>query len=193
MRCSHAVDDKELLRTGVLRARKQIRAPSLATAGHALAAHAPALVARGRTIAAYAGVGTEPPTQPLLEALVALQARVLLPVVRGTDLDWAVFTSWSELRPGSLGLLEPSGVCLGGHAAASAVVVLVPALAVDRRGHRLGRGGGFYDRWLPRVPPSCRIAVVHDAEVLATVPHERHDQRVGGLLTPRRGLVLFDQ
>lgn len=63
-------------------------------------------------------------------------------------------------------------------------VVLAPALAVDRLGRRLGRGGGSFDRALARVDPRRALAVVYDDEVLDHIPAEPHDQRVGGALTP---------
>ena len=68
--------------------------------------------------------------------------------------------------------------------------VLVPSLAVDRDGHRLGRGGGYYDRVLATVPRARRVAVVYDEEVVATVPHDPHDVDVAFALTPS-GLVLL--
>ncbi len=62
-------------------------------------------------------------------------------------------------------------------------VVLVPALAADRAGHRLGRGGGSYDRALTRVRPGALVvAVVHRDELLASVPVEAHDVAVGAIL-----------
>ena len=81
------------------------------------------------------------------------------------------------------------GPPLAAAAIASAEVVLVPALAVDRRGHRLGQGGGSYDRALPRTH-GLRIAVVFADEVLDEVPVEPHDAVVDGVLT-EHGLVRF--
>jgi 5-formyltetrahydrofolate cyclo-ligase len=65
----------------------------------------------------------------------------------------------------------------------AADVVLVPALAADRAGHRLGRGGGSYDRALQRVRPGAlAIAVVHAHELLDRVPAEPHDRRVSAVM-----------
>jgi 5-formyltetrahydrofolate cyclo-ligase len=68
-------------------------------------------------------------------------------------------------------------------------VVLVPALAVDRRGRRLGRGGGYYDRTLASLAGPA-YAVVYDDEVVEEVPVEPHDVAVAGALTPS-GLVVM--
>ena len=75
---------------------------------------------------------------------------------------------------------------------ALASVVLVPALAVDRRGVRLGRGGGYYDRSLSlRRPDAHLVAVVRDEEIVEEVPSEAHDVRMTHALTPRQGVVVL--
>lgn len=186
------VDDKQLLRAGLLRARAALTPEALAAAAIEIAAHADDIAVAGRLVAAYAGVGTEPPTRQLLEALAACGARVLLPVVAGDDLDWAEFTSWADLGRSERGLLEPAGPRHGRLAAGRADVVLVPALAVDRRGTRLGRGAGYYDRWLADVDTRV-IGVVYDTELVDVLPREPHDRPVDAALTPQRGVVALGQ
>lgn len=177
----------------MLRRRGALSAATRTGAGAQLAAHAPVLAARAGTVAAYAGVGTEPPTRALVEALLALGVEVLMPVVRGRVLDWARLDAWSRLGPAPLGLLEPRTAPLGVHAAGAADLVLVPALAVDARGNRIGRGGGYYDRALVHISRERLVAVVYDEDLVAAVPHEPHDRPVGAVLTPRRGLVSLAQ
>ncbi|HTC69985.1 MAG TPA: 5-formyltetrahydrofolate cyclo-ligase [Acidothermaceae bacterium] len=122
------------------------------------------------TVASYLSIGGEPGTGVLMEVLAG--ARVIVPVLLpDRDLDWAGADAPSEL--------------LGVDAIASADLVLVPALAVDRSGRRLGRGGGSYDRALARVTPGQTVlAVVHDDEILDAVPFDDHDRPVDGALTP---------
>ncbi|MBV9030105.1 MAG: 5-formyltetrahydrofolate cyclo-ligase [Pseudonocardiales bacterium] len=144
------------------------------------------------TVCAYWPVGNEPGSPALLDGLVRRGCRVLLPVVgaAAVALDWAEYTGAGSLRAGPLGLLEPTGPRLGRAAIAAAVLVLVPALAVDRRGTRLGRGGGHYDRTLPLASPGTPlVAIVRDDEVLASLPAQPHDVPVTAALTPRRGLL----
>ncbi|MDQ1685694.1 MAG: 5-formyltetrahydrofolate cyclo-ligase [Frankiaceae bacterium] len=141
---------------------------------------------RNPTIAAYAGVEEEPPTRALLDALVRRNARLLLPVLTGDAdaLDWAPYEGWDALSTARWGLLEPTSERLGSGAIGTADLVVVPALAVDRAGHRLGRGRGFYDRALANVDRDRTVAVVYASELLDHVPSEPHDRQVGWALTP---------
>jgi 5-formyltetrahydrofolate cyclo-ligase len=180
---------KAELRAELLAARTKRDAEQRLQLGRALAVSSAALEVPG-TVAGYVGVGTEPPTSALLDELRRRGAEVLLPVVLpGGVLDWA--TGSAELVSGQLGLREPGGPYLGPHAVREAGLVLVPALAVDLAGHRLGRGGGYYDRVLATLPRTVLlVAVVFDDEVLADVPVEEHDRPVDGVLTPS-GLQMF--
>lgn len=144
-------------------------------------------------IATYVPLGTEPggPDLPEVVRLAApTSAVLLLPVLLPDgDLDWASYEGPASLRPGARGLMEPAGPRLGTAAIAQADLVVVPALAVDRRGVRMGRGGGSYDRALARVPVTAfTVALLHDGELLDSVPAEAHDQRVRAAITPAQGL-----
>jgi 5-formyltetrahydrofolate cyclo-ligase len=143
-------------------------------------------VRRAATVAAYVSIGQEPGTGPLLDLLAALGKRVVLPVLLpDNDLDWAAYGGPGDLVPAGRGLLEPVGRRLGVDAVATADVVLVPALAVDRTGMRLGRGGGSYDRALGRVPVGTFVcALLYDGELVDRVPHDDHDRPVTAVVTP---------
>lgn len=145
------------------------------------------------TICAYVPVGSEPGGAEL-PAVLATVARVLLPVLLPDgDLDWAEYTG--DLVAGPRGLREPAGPRLGVDAVRSADLVLVPALAVDRRGVRMGRGGGSYDRVLARLAAPLRrplvVALLHDGEIVDEVPAEPHDRAVDAALTPGSGFTRF--
>lgn len=144
-----------------------------------------------RTIAAYVPVGTEPGTPALLDTLVEQGCRVLLPVVNGAGpLEWAEYTGTHSLRSATHGLLEPAGEHLGTNAIVAAQALLVPALAVDHRGVRLGKGAGHYDQSLPfAAPTATMLAVVRDTEFVPELPGEDHDVRVHGVLLPNQGMV----
>ncbi|MEU9115734.1 5-formyltetrahydrofolate cyclo-ligase [Streptomyces sp. NPDC048483] len=141
------------------------------------------------TVAAYVSIGHEPSTGPLLDALRAAGVRVLLPVLLpDNDLDWAEYEGAERLVRAGWGLLEPAGERLGLEAVTGADVVLLPGLAVDGRGLRLGRGGGSYDRVLERLEragaAASLVVLLYDTEVLEEVPAEAHDRPVHAAVTP---------
>ena len=132
------------------------------------------------TVAAYYSFGTEPGTHGLVYALWKRGSYVLLPVLRpDMDLDWASYEGPESVRPGPRGTTEPAEPSRGVDAVARADLVIVPALAADRRGVRLGRGAGCYDRALARVGGMVpTVALLYDGELVDEVPAEGHDQRV---------------
>jgi len=146
------------------------------------------------TVAAYVPVGWEPGGPGLPEALSAALppgGRLLLPVLLDDgDLDWAYYEGPHSLRAGPRGLREPAGPRLGVDAIREAALVIVPALAVDRSGMRLGRGGGSYDRALARAGTAFTVALLHDGELVESVPAEEHDQTVRAAVTPSSGVTL---
>jgi 5-formyltetrahydrofolate cyclo-ligase len=148
-------------------------------------------VAAAGTIAAYYSVGTEPDTRSLVFALWKRGSYVVLPVLLGDgDLDWASYEGPDSLAPGPRGLLQPTEPVRGVGTVARADVVLVPALAVDLSGNRLGRGGGSYDRVLARVGPQVpAIALLYDGELLPAVPVMPHDQPVRAVARPAHGIT----
>ncbi|MFB7943664.1 5-formyltetrahydrofolate cyclo-ligase [Kitasatospora phosalacinea] len=188
-------NDKAELRSRLLSERRALTAAERSAAAGALAGHAAALVPPGGTVAAYVSVGAEPGTRPLLGALAARGVRVLLPVLLpDNDLDWARYEGDDRLSPAARGLLEPTGPRLGPDAVLTADVVLLPGLAVDPRGVRLGRGGGSYDRVLARLarggarPLLATLLYAH--ELGGTVPAEPHDLPVHAAVTPE-GVTRF--
>ncbi|MDV6014304.1 5-formyltetrahydrofolate cyclo-ligase [Haloechinothrix sp. LS1_15] len=153
----------------------------------------PDIAGAAHTVCGYVPFGSEPGSLALLDALLSVHVQVLLPVIpeRAGPLDWAPYTGPSSLRDGPIsGLKEPAADTLGSAAISRAEVVLVPALAVDRSGVRLGKGGGYYDRSLPLAAPETElIAVVRDTELVDELPTEPHDVRMTGALTPGYGHV----
>lgn len=183
---------KAALRARILAVRRAMTAEQLADAGRQLrdaVLELPELQMAG-TVAAYLAIGTEPATQGLIFALWKRGTYVLLPVLLpGGDLDWATYEGPDSVAPGPRGLLQPAGDRRGVAAICSADLVVVPALAVDGAGRRLGRGGGSFDRALARVGPAIlTVALLYDGELLDEVPAGGHDQLVRAVAQPGRGI-----
>ncbi|MEU6194648.1 5-formyltetrahydrofolate cyclo-ligase [Streptomyces sp. NPDC047061] len=190
-----AEGDKRTLRREFLGVRNRLTTDVVREAADALAGHALELpeLAHARTVAAYVSVESEPGTLTLLDALLARGVRVLLPaLLPDHDLDWGAYGGEGSLarvqHGGKMALFEPSGERLGPDAVLGADVVLLPGLAVDARGMRLGRGGGSYDRVLARLERAgahpALVVLLYDTEVVERVPAEEHDRPVQAVVTP---------
>lgn len=148
------------------------------------------------TVCAYISSGSEPGTGPLLEALVGAGHRVYVPVCEsGNQLSWTEWTpgtglALSEFAP----VMEPTGPRLPFARLGAVAGLLLPALAVDAAGVRLGQGGGYYDRFLAALASPAEggtqtvptAAVVHEQEVFpqGVLPHDVLDRPVAWLVTP---------
>ena len=181
--------EKDVWRKRLVKARAELSSEVRAAEAQALADAVSAVAWPAATVCAYVPVGTEPGSVAMLDALRAAGRRVLLPIVTGREpLDWGVYFGADSLVPGPFGLREPTGLRLGRGAVANADAVLIPALAVDRRGVRLGRGAGHYDRSLGGVT-APRIAIVRAEEFVDRLPVEPHDVLMTAVLTPSGGFV----
>lgn len=168
--------DKRAARAIVRAGRRARPANQRAVDAAALAGHLRSVIAGMPTgcAAAYTALPTEPPTDDLIRSLDRAGWAVMLPVLLSdNDLSWQV-----------------DGQDAGTDHIGRADLLIVPALAVDRRGHRLGQGGGSYDRALLRRPPGAfTIAIVYDDELAQLLPSEPHDLQVDAVITPHAGLA----
>lgn len=185
--------DKASIRRRLVAARMAMPPAERTAAGRLIRDHIlemPQVSAAG-TVAAYYSVGTEPDTHGLIFALWKRGSYVVLPVLLPDgDLDWASYEGPDSLAPGPRGLLQPTDAVRGPATVARADVVLVPALAVDASGNRLGRGGGSYDRALARVGGQVpTIGLVYDGELVPRLPAEPHDRAVRAVARPSHGIT----
>lgn len=193
---SEAAQAKARMRGAVLAARRSAPVAVREAADAALLGTLTGLVRRirARTVAAYAPMNCEPGGTDLPEALAATGVpRLLFPVLRDDlDLDWAAYAGADSLAPADRGFRQPLSPRLGVAAVDTADLVVVPALAVDPAGVRLGRGGGSYDRALAHVPASTLVtALIYDDELVERLPAEAHDRPVRAAITPSAGIVYL--
>jgi 5-formyltetrahydrofolate cyclo-ligase len=175
---------KDELRAAALGRRRARGAEELEAAAEAIAAHLLAApFARVDVVAGHLSMASEPGTGPMLAGLHHRGAEIIVPVT-GPDhsLDWVRWSPGTETVTSPIGVPEPAGERLGPDALARAELVIVPALAVDLAGHRLGRGAGYYDRALADIQvPRC--ALVFADELVGDVPHDAHDVPVDLVVT----------
>ncbi len=135
-----------------------------------LLAH-PRIIA-SHTILLYCSLPDEVDTRTVLERLC--HKRVLLPKVTGdTTMELRLYTGPQDLEKGAFGIMEPTGTLF--HDYESIDVAVVPGMAFDVQGHRLGRGRGYYDRLLAQMPNIYKIGVCFGFQLLETIPSEDTD------------------
>jgi 5-formyltetrahydrofolate cyclo-ligase len=180
------VEAKRRLREAMASRRLGIAPGVAAAAGEAVArfvGEAPEVL-RARRIALYAAAPGELPTRSVFERLVADDRPMLLPRARGGSLEWALVQDWDGLVPGRFGVPEPRGPEVS--APGPGDVALLPCLALDLAGWRLGRGAGFYDRAFPASRPGpLLVGSGFEFQRVEVVPHDSRDRRVDAIVTER--------
>ena len=184
--------EKAVLRQTARAARRAIAPELRELAGRAVAERVVELLgelADGATVLAYCATPEELDPASTVAALRARGARIALPRVREDGaLDLCETDEVCELRASSLGILEPTANAplLSPE---EVDVVLLPGVAFDASGRRLGLGGGFYDRLIPRLPERClTVGIAFDEQLFTYVPHAEHDAMVDAVVTPTRVL-----
>jgi 5-formyltetrahydrofolate cyclo-ligase len=177
------VADKTALRQAMLE-RRAAQPPGIrAACAAALARHAGAIarMANGGIVSGFTAFRDEIDPLPLLEALAGAGHRLTLPRVAGPHLTFHVWTPGDPLVRGRYGQPEPQADA----PELRPDVMLVPLLAFDRRGHRLGYGGGFFDRVLADYGFTRTVGLAYAMQEVAAVPVEPHDQPLAGIATER--------
>lgn len=135
-----------------------------------------------QVIASYRSFGDEPDTRSLNELIIESGRTLLLPArLPDNSLEFRIWNGESSKLASNGKIEEPIGQKYLG----AIDLMIVPALAIDKRGNRLGRGGGSYDRTLAEFP-GISIALVYENELLEEIPSEAHDMPVRMVLTPER-------
>ncbi len=140
---------------------------------------------KASAIASYLSYGDEPNTKELNQAILKSGKELYLPRVNGADLEWVLWNgSTDQLAPSKLSKqpLEPIGSALSDVSVIN--LIIVPALRIDRSGYRLGQGGGFYDRALPKLS-AWSIGLIHPDEISSVdLPREDFDVPLNAAATP---------
>ena len=134
------------------------------------------------TLLLYSALQDEVPTQSLLDELVAQGKTVLLPrVVSDTDMELRQYTGLQDLQVGAFDILEPTGKLFTDYEKID--VAVVPGMAFDKEGHRLGRGKGYYDRFLRLLPKTYKIGICFSWQLVDNVPTDEHDILMDQIMT----------
>lgn len=175
--------DKATLRREIAAKKRAMTGAQILAASENLACQlfAHPLYQRAGAVYAYLSYNQEVRTQAILRQAAADGKRLAVPKITDGRMDFLWLTDRTRLEPGFGGILEPVE---GEIADAVDALVLMPGLAFDRQGHRMGYGGGYYDRFLAREPHPT-IALCYDFQLLDCLPTEDHDIPVDVVLTTK--------
>lgn len=185
-----AYSPKEQIRREARARRDAIPPESRVEASRAIVRHileAPEL-RDARIIAAYLTLGSEVQTELLLDEVLRLMGGVALPRVDPAsdriEFQWVESLGPRSVKPGALGIREPVKAVDSRMLSADEIdLFLIPGLAFDRHGYRLGMGGGHYDRYLTQVRNAPKWGMCFEVQLLESLPHEAHDVRMDRLIT----------
>ncbi|MBQ6431913.1 MAG: 5-formyltetrahydrofolate cyclo-ligase [Oscillospiraceae bacterium] len=174
--------DKETLRQEMRIKRQEMREEEIAAASDELAARlfAHPLYRAAKTLYVYLSANQEVRTEEIIRQARCDGKRVAAPRVCGSELRFFFLAEDTRLEAGSFGILEPVDA---EEANDPTALVLLPGLAFDRSGYRLGYGGGFYDRFLARENAHPTVALCYGFQLLDNLPHEPHDVTAAAVLT----------
>lgn len=133
-----------------------------------------------KVVCCYVSLAYEVETRQLIAQMLATGQRVIVPRLEARDVELCELRDpATELAPGAFGVPEPSRDACRRVDPGAVDLVLVPGIAFDRRGHRLGHGGGYFDRLLSRLPrTTCTVGLCFDFQLLDHLPTDPHDHAV---------------
>ena len=144
---------------------------------------------RARVVCFYIGMSTEVDTAPMVEKAMTLGKKVLVPRVYLENKELKLFEIndiRTDLVSGALGSREPDPAKAKPVEIKDVDCVIVPGLAFDEQKHRLGRGAGYYDRFLAKLPPRAfKVGLAFSFQVFPEIPHEAHDQILDEVITEK--------
>jgi 5-formyltetrahydrofolate cyclo-ligase len=128
-------------------------------------------IRRASTIMVFVNFGSEVETDGLISRGWELGKRIIAPLCfpETREMDPCIIKDFSDLEIGNYGIREPKADCAPVVPHEEIDVVLIPAVAFDRQRQRIGYGGGYYDRFLPKAPRATRIGVVFSCQIIAEV------------------------
>ncbi len=141
-----------------------------------------------RTVGIFVSCRSEVDTRPVIDDLLKRKRRVAVPRVEGKGAMefYRIADPSADLRKGAYGIMEPRPG-LEQVPPEEMDMLIAPAVAFDAMGYRVGYGGGFFDRFIPRLRPGCAVvALAFEVQMVRRVPRGPHDVPVGAIITEKR-------
>lgn len=141
---------------------------------------------KAKTIFIYISFGSEVNTHGLIRLLLN-KKKVFVPFLdkKKNEIYISELKKWDDLSSGAYGILEPRKECIIKKKPNEAEISLVPGIAFDEEGYRVGYGGGYYDKLLKKIDGE-KIGIAYDFQILKKLPHESHDIKMNKIVTEKR-------
>lgn len=180
-------EEKKMLRKHMRRLREQISGREEKSRRIAESVLRLEEVKDAKSVFCYVSFRSEVDTALLLNALWKAGKVTAVPKVDGKQMAFYEIHSRDDLDCGYCGIPEPKPGCA---LMQQADIIVMPGLAFDTEGHRLGYGGGFYDRFLEANPNGWKLALAFEEQIQRKIPSEKQDVRVDGIVTDRRTIWI---
>jgi 5-formyltetrahydrofolate cyclo-ligase len=188
----HVRDEKNQLRSAILERLRRLSPGERDAEGRSLSRRLLAIIPTDSAVCAYHAMSTEAPLAFLIGEVIARGDPVFFPRIEDCHIVFRRFTDPAGLVPGPFGVSEPPPNAERLQRETGPLFVLVPGLAFDAQGRRLGRGNGAYDRWIARqreLNPATRfLGVALECQIVPAVPVEPHDQPLDVIVTAREAI-----
>ncbi len=151
-------------------------------------------IRKAATLMVYLSFGSEVDLDGLIRWCWGEGKRIVVPFCRpeSRELTACRIDGFNELETGHYGIRAPKEGLIRPVDGGEIEVILVPAVAFDRRGYRIGYGGGYYDRFLPQAPQAVKIGVAFASQIIEEIPVDGHDLPVDMIVTEREVIVPSD-
>lgn len=171
--------DKKELRKMIRERKRQFSAAQLRDMSKEIMRRLLAMpeIEKNSTIMMYYSLDDEVDTHEAIDRLVADGKIVLLPAVTsGTEMELRQYTCPEDLKTGAFNIKEPAGRLFTDYE--SIDVAIIPGMGFDEEGNRLGRGKGYYDRFLPKIPRAYKIGVCFPFQKFPAIPYDSNDVKM---------------
>ena len=190
------MNSKTEIRKSLLSLRNSLSTKEITTGSSEIVARLMRIeeIRKAATLMVYLSFGSEVRTDDLIRWCWEEGKRIVVPFchVESRELTACRIDGFDELKTGHYGIRAPKEGLLRPVDGREIEVILVPAVAFDRRGYRIGYGGGYYDRFLPRTPQAVKIGVAFASQIIEEIPVDGHDLPVDLIVTEREVIVPAD-
>lgn len=184
------IKQKEALREELIMRREQLTAKELFSKSQLIEQKVLSLTVlrEAKNIMCYVSKDQEAATHQLIKSLLKMNKKVAVPfIIKRGMMKPALINDFSELSAAGFNTLQPK---VGNFLDQKIDINLMPALAISKKGDRLGWGAGFYDRLINDYRPKLNLALIFDCQLVDNVPSAEHDQKVDGVITESQYLLF---